>query len=343
VAWSFSKDKMNESICGEQLPVIHIGMPKTATKTLQWRVFAEHSDIFYLGRYDGPGFREKHRKFQACRDEHVFKVMDQIAYSGIHHPNISQCRDLLRTYFGTHNPDYKQPVWSWESYCTDSRINRELRARNLKDVFGSARILVTIRNPKKLLESAFLQQLKRDNIGAGYKRGRGIFYTSIDQWLQRDKGGDITNHLDYAETIRMYVDQFGVENVCVQTFEQLLHSKEVFFENLSSFMGIDSEETLSLVDTNVDNSRWSATQLDRLSSINSSPRQALEFRLAGKEKRRKMLDIGKGGVPKNPGEKATAPISTAWQQRIVDRTREGTQWLDETFQLGLQELGYLGE
>ena len=44
---------MNTGISKYPTPVIHIGMPKTATKTLQWRLFAEHSEIYYLGRFDG--------------------------------------------------------------------------------------------------------------------------------------------------------------------------------------------------------------------------------------------------------------------------------------------------
>ena len=40
----------------ERIPVIHIGMPKTATKTLQWRLFNGHSEVFYLGRFDGACF-----------------------------------------------------------------------------------------------------------------------------------------------------------------------------------------------------------------------------------------------------------------------------------------------
>jgi len=46
-----------------RIPVIHIGMPKTATKTLQWRLFIAHSEIFCLGQFDGPKFGKDHKKY----------------------------------------------------------------------------------------------------------------------------------------------------------------------------------------------------------------------------------------------------------------------------------------
>lgn len=332
---------MIKSDCSERSPIIHIGMPKTATKTLQWRVFAEHSDIYYLGRFDGPSYREKYRQFEACRDAQVLEIMDQIAYRGIRNPDTAACHTLLKQYLQHCNPQHRLPVWSWESYCTDSHKNRELRAGHLKKVFGNARILVTIRHPVKLLESAYLQQLKRDNIGARYHRGKKVFYRPIDRWLQRDKANDITNHLDYPETIRMYTQQFGVENVCVLTFEQLQQDRAVFFEKLCEFMGIDLQETLTLVDTSIDNSRWTDTQLGRLQTIDNSLFQSLKFRYAKRPMRRKMLNLDKMSVPLTPGSKASAIISPEWQSQILKRTLSGNQWLEETFNLGLDELGYM--
>lgn len=324
-------------------PVIHIGMPKTATKTLQWRVFAKHSDIFYLGRYDGPSFGKKHRIFKACRDEQVLQIMDEIAYDGISQPDIPKCRRLMVEYLEANNRQQLIPVWSWESYSTDSRKNRGLRAKNLKDLFGTARILVTIRNPVKLLESAFLQQLKRDNIGSGYRRGNGVFHCSIEHWLERDRSSDITNHLDYPKTIQMYTEQFGVENVCVLTFEHLLQDKIAFFTKLCNFMRINLEETLATIGTNVDNSRWTETQLERLQEIKKSHARSWQFRCAQRPHRREMLDLDKKGVPRSLNSSATAPIPADWQKKIAARTETGNLWLEQVFDLDLSELGYMGK
>lgn len=321
-------------------PVIHIGMPKTATKTLQWRIFSKHSDIYYLGRFDGEPFRGKYKKFKACRDETVFRIMKQIAYRGYRRPNFQKCRELLKKYLTEHNRNNLIPVWSWESYSTDSRRNRQYRARNLKQVFEDAKIVITIRHPVKLLESAFLQQLNRDNIGGRYWFGRGVFYSSIDKWVKRDFLGDVSDHLDYAETIKMYVELFGRDNVCVLVFEDLLQNRDDFYQNLCEFMSIDSQQALSLVAGNVDNSRWTNIQLDRLRSINNSLKDSLRFRFSKRQYRKSQLGLDKRGAPLNLGKKARVEISQNIRGKVLERTHQGNEWLDQTFDLELTRHGY---
>ena len=322
-------------------PVIHIGMPKTATKTLQWRVFSQHQDIFYLGRFDGGPFAGKHRAFQACRDENVFAVMDQIAYSGISNPDIEECRQQFGQYLRGQNPENRLVVWSWESYCTDSARNRRLRAENLKSLFGQARIVATIRHPVKLLESAYLQQLKRGNIGARYRLGKGVFYRPIDEWFERDHFGDISNHLDYAGTIRMYTELFGAENVKVLAFENLLEDQRSWFHELCGFMGIDGAEALSSASEHKDNSRWNTTQLEILRKTKASPVRNMLFRCTKKDMRKKLLKLNGRGAPREIGEKASELLSAHNHNLVIDRTREGNQWLEQTFGLDLASRGYM--
>lgn len=323
-----------------KIPVIHIGMPKTATKTLQWRIFAQHSEIFYLGRFDGAPFKGKYRPYRACRDETVLEIMNEIAYDNISNPDVKACRQLLDQYLLAHNPDDKLPVWSWESYSTDSRRSRQFRAKNLRQVFGDAKILMTIRHPVALLESAFLQQLRRDNIAGGYIRGKGVFYCSIDNWVTRDFLGDVSNHLDYSETVRMYIEEFGQGNVRVLAFEELLRDKEAFYQQICDFMAIDLEEAMSLVKGHVDNSRWSQIQLDKLNNIDRSPFAAMRFRFASRRTRKAMLNLAKNGEPLKFSQKARVEISQNLRKQIMERTEEGNKWLDDAFNLGLQAYGY---
>lgn len=324
----------------DKTPVVHIGMPKTATKTLQWRIFAQHSELFYLGRYDGEPFKGKYREFKACRDATVFRIMNEIAYQRLKQPNISECRELLDKYLAENNQSNLVPVWSWESYSTDSRRRRQSRAENLKQLFVDAKIVITIRHPVKLLESAFLQQLKRDNIGGRYWPGRGVFYSSIDDWIDRDFLQDVSDHLDYPETIRMYVEQFGRDNVCVLVFEDLLKDSIKFYQELCGFMGIDSKEALSLVAGNVDNSRWTEFQLERLRSIDSSLLASLRFRFSKRIARKNQLGLDKHGSPIKPGNKAKVEISRHFRNKVVERTRQGNEWLDQVFDLDLSRLDY---
>jgi len=327
---------MNQEI----IPVVHIGMPKTATKTLQWRLFAGHEDIFYLGRYDGSVFHGQYREYRACRDELVFKVMDQVAYSGIHNPDMAFCRSAMEAYLKVPLQKGLVPVWSWESYCTDNPDNRRVRARNLKQLFGKARIVVTVRHPVKLLKSAYMQQLRRDNIGGRYRKGRSGFYCPIDEWVQADVGHDISDHLGYPETIRMYVDEFGADNVCVLPFELLVADSRAFYERLCRFMGVDLERALELLGRNVDNSRWTEVQLKNLEQINASRLQKLKFRFASKRERKQMLDLDQKGKPLRDAPRASPNMSPGVMRDVVARTRAGNEWLESEFSLGLRDYGY---
>jgi hypothetical protein len=158
--------------------------------------------------------------------------------------------------------------------------------------------------------------------------------------VKRDFLGDVSDHLDYAETIKMYVEQFGRENVCVLVFEDLLQDEIAFHQQLCDFMGIDSTEALSLVEGHVDNSRWTNIQLDRLQSIDSSLKASLRFRFSKRPERKTLLDLDKRGIPMNPGKKASAEISQHFRNEILDRTSQGNEWLDRVFDLGLIRHGY---
>jgi len=324
----------------ERIPVIHIGMPKTATTTLQRHLFAFHSEIYYLGRYEGPLFRKKHHKFDACRDATVQALMQEIAYGNVYDPDFARCKELLSQVLFPAKGKNLLPVWSWESYATDILARRRVRARNLKKVFGKAKIIMTLRNPVALLESAYFQQLKRDNIGAYAKFGKLPYYRSIDRWLDENFTGEIMPHLQYGETLRIYAEQFGVGNINVFLFEKLVENSSSFFENLCSTMGIDAEEGLRLVADCVDNQRWTIVQLERLKTIAHSKIKSFSFACNDKKKRKEMLGLDKEGIPFLRGEKARAPISAAWREKIYAVTEEGNRRLEQVFNLPLEKYGY---
>lgn len=325
-----------------RLPVIHIGMPKTATKTLQWRLFAGHSEIYYMGRFDGPFFQGRYRRFAACRDATVFNLMQQIAYGEVYDPDFAACRELFTRISTTAARENLLPVWSWESYSTDILAKRRVRARNLKRVFGAARIIMTLRNPVGLLESAYFQQLKRDNVSLSARLGDAPFYYSIEEWLERFMNTEIMPHLQYAETIQAYVEQFGPENVSLFLFEELLEDRPLFFTRICNSMGIDPEEGVRLTAESTDNERWTTAQIEALQKIKGSQVQSLRFRFAPRRRRKELLGLNRRREPVVKGAKARAPIPPAWREKIFALTLEGNHWLAETFALPLAHYGYFG-
>lgn len=332
---------MQESAEAGRRPVIHIGLPKTATTTLQWRLFAEHSEIFYLGRFDGFHFRGRYRQFDACRDATVQAIMRQIAYGNPFNPDFNECRRLLQQVLKPAHTNNLLPVWSWESYSVDLQAKVKIRARNLKKVFDAPKIIITLRNPVALLESAYFQQMTRDNVGGG-NDWRAPYYYSIDVWLKKEWHGEIMAHLRYAEAIRAYVDFFGIENIFVFLFEDLIADREAFFSSLCRVMGVNEEEGVRLTENNADNERWTVRQVESLQAIKSSLPKSLMFKLMDKNKRRTLLGLNRYGIPIEAGEKARAPILREWRERIYAATADGNRWLMKAFGLPLDKYRYLG-
>ncbi len=332
------------SVSGTQkrIPVVHIGMPKTATKTLQWRLFANHSEIYYLGRFDGQIFSGKYRNFDACRNKTIQSVMKQIAYDDIYNPNFLQCKELLQEALAPAIEQNLLPVWSWESYSTDILAKRRVRARNLKKVFGEAKIIMTLRNPIALLESAYFQVLQRENVGACGNKGCSPFYLSIDEWLKTDYNGEILPHLKYAETIQIYVEQFGLENVSVFLFEDLVANKYTFLKNICDVIGINSEEGLRLMDQKTDNERWKVGHIESLIKIQRSFIKSFKFKYSNKNTRKAMLGLQGENISIIDEPKAKAPISVMWQNKIFEEIKKGNHWIEEQFNLPLKKYGYYG-
>jgi len=321
-------------------PVIHIGMPKTATKTLQWRLFSEHSQIYYLGRFDGPQFQKRYRQFDACRNAEVQELMGEIAYTNIAAPDFNRCATLAEKILEPARAEGLVPVWSWESYSTDALAKRRMRARNLRRVFGKAKILMTIRHPISLLESAFLQELKRDNVGPGGKVGRPVYFSSMDDWMRRELKREVAYHLEYAQTIKTYLELFGRDRVHVLLFEELCADSRGFFDHVCEILGVSAEEGYRLVSGARDNTRWTQDQIDALASIKGSFMKSWQFRFAKRKQRRAMLGLGPGGVPIKEGPKAHLRMSDHWRRRVVEMTKDDNQWLETVLGLPLEKYGY---
>jgi hypothetical protein len=318
-------------------------MPKTATKTLQWRLFSQHSEVFYLGRFDGPQFRKKHQRLECCRDATVQKVMQQIAYEKIFHPDLDECRRLMRHELKEANEKNLVPVWSWESYATDVISKRRVRASNLKRVFGEATILMVLRHPLVLLESAYFQQLKRDNVSPKLKLGSPPYYQSMDDWLRSGFEEEILPHLQYGQTVQAFTEQFGIDHVHVFLFEDLVADEQAFFHRICSVMQIDPEEGVRLIQGERDNERWTVRQLEILRGIVDSPVRTWMFRMAPHSVRLRWLGLESFGTPIHPGQKARAPISDHWKVEIFKAAEPGNRWLEQHFGLPLTKHGYLGE
>jgi hypothetical protein len=199
---------------------------------------------------------------------------------------------------------------------------------------------MTIRHPVALLQSAFLQQLKRDNVGAGGGFGRPVFCCTMDEWMAAELDRDVKHHLEYADTVMAYVDQFGIDRVHVLVYEDLCADSQAFFTRVCEILEVSASEGLNLIARERHNTRWTQHQLDALETIQNEPLRSLMFRLSPRSWRRAMLGLDLSGVPSVVGPKARVAMSKKWLARVTEMTREGNEWLARTFDLPLERYGY---
>ena len=333
---------------------LHIGLPRTGTKTLQWNLFAQHPEIEYLGIFIGKIARS-HRRFHRCRSVKIHELMQEILWEHRFQPDLDKCRELFQEHIEPVLERGRVPVWSWESLTTDTWVNRWIRAENLRKALGPCRVIVTIRRPLDLLESAYFQILKRENLNRGYQVGRAIphqflamlwgefgrpaHYETIDEWCEREFEGEILPHLEYARTIKLYGEIFGQEAVQVMVFEDLEADHESYVRSVCCHLGVDPERGVSLTRSKHENRRWTQKQLQSLMGINDSFWRSLLFRLSHRHQRYRVLGF-KPDHPLRDGSAARARVSDRWRERVEEVTREGNRWLNEQYGLSLERYGY---
>jgi hypothetical protein len=293
--------------------------------------------VEFLGTYIGT-----HGRTRQCRDEQVESMMNELIWDHYKRPDLALARRVFDQSVRPALDAGLLPVWSWESLVENRHEVQRQRAENLKAVFGDCKILVGIRHPVRLVESLYLQLLKRDNVGMKASFRRGIWYQPINKWLDHHwerAGGPPTAQLEYAEAIEIFADVFGEDRMGIFVYEQLAADPAEYIRSICRFLDIDAEQGVTHALGKRENARWSQRQIERIQEIQRSPVQSMAFRFANKKARRFMLGIRDGGKPIE-GPPARAEISDGWRERIEDKTRQANQRLVQRWNLPLAEYGY---
>ena len=209
---------------------IHIGHSKTGTTTLQDHLFSKHDQIAYLGRpYKNDLFEKEVRRL-------VLQDSTQYNYKGL------KC--IIDTYRnGTKD---KSIVISEETFSTVRCTDRGLMANRIKSIFYPCKIIITIRNQLDIIRSYYLNF---DCIIENLDKPTGHI-VNFKEWIQymlNNKEFSYLSEIEYYDLIKYYSDLFGYDNVIVLLFEEFVHSKELFIEKLSSFIGVDKKQSFNLI------------------------------------------------------------------------------------------------
>jgi len=312
---------------------IHVGLPKTATTTLQEHLFANHSQIHYFGKYAGKGFSSTVRPLLVLKfspttswdssDIRMADIQKQLAYA--------KNRNLT-------------PLLSEEALGSISPRRKKEQAKRLAKAFGDCQIILVIREPVSFIKSYYLQMLKsfqrlEKNQRAVWMKSMGEAprYFDINQWMDavwhcRNSPRQI---ISYATTAEVYARVFGEKNVKIFIFEEFARNPKQFITSLCDHIGIDPKEGFNLINGKRSNEGMTTGYISRLQEIEQSKSLTEQFRNAAPEERRQMLNPSE-----QSGEKVRPELSGEWVEKINTIGKKQSRKLVKKWSLPLADYGY---
>jgi len=220
---------------------IHVGVPKSGTTTLQFNLFARHSQIVYIGKpYDDPSVSEEASQAVADLADSLWQV-DELEF------DLARAKALFELGVrGRGQRPGRCLVFSEEGLTGASGADRVCTAGRLHRIFGSCRILITVRNPL-------------DALLAGHRwcLARGLIHVGFDAWIRQCRTFSLYNQCRndfplrqylYGRLVRAYQNEFGADRVLVLPLEMLSKDPAGYIHRLSGFLGVDEGEASRLLD-----------------------------------------------------------------------------------------------
>jgi hypothetical protein len=312
--------------------LLHLGLPKTGTKTLQRACFENHSQLHYLGKHV-----KKASFVKGCLSKEVYEILKPVIWD-VTQPFdedkiVKYCREKVLSV--TSND--KCLIGSWESLGNRPPGTHLKMLDRIGKVFGPCRIIYTLRNPLTQVPSEYLQNIHGKFVKQGRKWMGSPNSLVIDEWFDKRlrKGSTQCDALNYNQNIQASVDLLGKENVGVFLFEDLVSNPEAYYRSISSFIGIDADETCALSQHKHFHKRITQGQLDLIRQCDSFWVGSVLLPRLSSRMRRFLLDRAGKDSPS-----AKVGLTPALQEKISAETRDGHRWLIENFDLPLDKYDY---
>jgi hypothetical protein len=298
--------------------IVHIGLPKTGSTTLQNNAFAARRDFVYVGKYKNAHTDERGRELITR-----ISTQDSLEYDPI---RTAVLVDQLRV-------DAKPFLISDEILSMEGRADRRLIAERLRQLFSPAKILIVLRAQPAMCQSMYLNHLR-----ASRQR-----ITSFAAWLEETYGGIAFSDIDrvalnYEPLVATYEDYFGAENVVVLPFELMKDENSKFSATLAELLNMPLAAVQSSLKS-VDNQRMSHRHLLALHVQDRLPK-GTNLALIGRrllpssmyEPIRRFVTSG-SRVP-SPG------LPGGWEDRVAAICARGNAAIEARKAVPLRALGY---
>jgi len=315
--------------------VLHIGISKTASSTLQQAVFARHPEVFYLGKY------VRSRVARGCRSEEYYECLQPVLWEHRTAPDLDAVKLRFQHTAGQEIGTRQLLVASWEGLGSLQNVKYREMIRRTRHLVEDFSVLVCLRNPLDWLPSAYLQSLQ----GRYLKANRGaIFgagpYLSFEQWFRRkvDRVGGIANSFTAASNVRASIEMLGTERVGVLLFEELRQDPTSYYQKMAGFLRVDACQAASLAGDTVKNPRLSQAEYNYIRACGYLPWLRRRWQRSSRRERKQVLARAVG--PSRSEGPARVIMSERLREMIVARTAADYDWLADKLQLDIPAYGY---
>ncbi len=312
---------------------IHLGMPKTATTSLQVNLFCNHSQIHFFGKFSGG-------RPVSCIDQDL-----QDIFCGVGQPDIGKDLQAKVEYQLAHAVQNNLvPVLSKETLAKGDARTKLQEAESLYKTFGSCQAFLCVREPISFMKSFYTQSLKsfhrgwrRPRPGWMAEMGTPPYYFDINEWMRVrwDSLDSPRQILAVADTAEIYARVFGKDKVKILIFEEFVRDPDLFIRQLCGYLKIDAEEGIRLLKDRRANEGITIGYIQQIKAVEKSFIKKTVFRNANGRIKLKMLD------PKTRrGEKFRPELSDEWVEIINDFSRKQSRRLVSDWGLPLDDYGY---
>lgn len=208
--------------------LVHIGVGKTGTTTLQRNLFARHKGILSVGRpYANDEFKGA---IESLREDD----------EADHEPS------ALAHLCGMAVSEAKTRAIVLSDETLVHPVHQSVIATRLYTVLPDAHILITIRNQYDLIASYWAAHGRNLKDVPPPYRGKTV---TFDDWFafEAEAKRSFFLRLDFHRLYQIYAEIFGSDRVHVMTFEELAGKPLRFAHALAALLGVDEREMSELI------------------------------------------------------------------------------------------------
>lgn len=311
---------------------IHIGMPKSASTTIQRHLFGKHPQINYISLHSINGQDQGEDEHGSTNPRKAALVAFYSEILKAQNFNERKARAYFEEAVLQHTEPTRVTVLSHEGFLNGiALVPFEEKARRLQRILPEGKIILVLRNQLEYIKSHYrMWPFDPRDIYEGDP-------VPIKEWVEitfATEDNQVMDILKYDELFRLYSDLFGSGNVLVLCMESLRTNMREFTDPFSTFLGIDADASYALLQNRHENTGMSRRmnlyrRLNRRTNLLSQAAKLMSPEL--KEKIQTFLKRGKK-------DKVEVPPETV--SRIHEFFRASNANLEETLHLTLSQYNY---